>query len=220
MHVLSNSQYTYLRVHDRRGEDGFDEIINKYEGHLIHDFFKSYFKLENCSHHPCGSHITRELDALIESQSKWAQNFKKFYYELYHEDWDKNQEKRKIIERRYKRILNAGILEEPEPHRTGSRGRLKKSKGLNLILRLKSNMAEVLEFAFNRIIPFTNNQAERDLRHGKVKQKVSGCFRSLDGAQYYARIISVISTLKKQSYDVFQSLVDMFRHNSLTLSPE
>jgi transposase len=81
-------------------------------------------------------------------------------------------------------------------------------------------MAEVLEFAFNRIIPFTNNQAERDLRLGKVKQKVSGCFRSLNGAQDYARVISVISTLKKQSYVIFQSLVDMFRHNSLTLSAE
>jgi transposase len=220
MHVLSNSQYTYLRIEDNRGENGFDEIISTYKGHLIHDFFKSYFKLENCSHHPCGSHITRELDALIDEQSKWAQNFKNLYYELYHEDWEKNQEKRKIIERRYKRILNAGILEEPEPCRRGSRGRLKKSKGLNLILRLKSNMAEVLEFAFNRMIPFTNNQAERDLRHGKVKQKVSGCFRSLNGAQDYARIISVISTLKKQSFDVFQSLVTMFRYNSLTLCPE
>ena len=60
-------------------------------------------------------------------------------------------------------------------------------------------MDQVLAFAFNPIIPFTNNQAERDLRHGKVKQKVSGCFRSIEGAKSYARIMSVISTLKKNN---------------------
>lgn len=220
MHVLSNAHYTYLRIHDNRGGDGFDEIIKKYEGHLIHDFFKSYFKLENCLHHPCGSHITRELDALMENNSRWAQSFKKLYYELYHNDWNTNVANKKSIENRYKRIIRSGIEEEPEPQRTGSRGQLKKTKGLNLLLRLKNNMTEVLGFAFNPIIPFTNNQAERDLRHGKIKQKVSGCFRSINGAQDYARIMSVISTLKKQSVDIFQSFVTVFRYNNLTLCPE
>lgn len=220
MHVLSTNKYTYLRVEEKRGGDGFDEIIKKFEGNLVHDFFKSYFKLTACNHIPCGSHISRELDALIEDNSKWAKSFKNLYYELYHQDWTINRENKYKIEKRYKRIIRAGKKEEPEPSRKGSRGAQKKSIGLNLLTRLLTNMDQVLAFAFNPIIPFTNNQAERDLRHGKVKQKVSGCFRSIEGAKSYARIMSVISTLKKQSYDVFQSFVTLFRYNSLALIAE
>jgi transposase len=220
MHVLSNDRYTFLKIADKRGEDGFDEIIKSYEGHLVHDFFKSYFKLLNCNHIPCGSHITRELDALIEDNSIWAKKFKKFYYELYHADWAENEKNRVSIKRKFKRIISEGVRQEPPPIRNGQRGRLKKTKGLNLLTRLLENIDSVIEFAFNSIIPFTNNQAERDLRHCKIKQKVSGCFRSMNGAFYYARITSIVSTLKKQSFDIFQSMVTMFRYNTLELIPE
>jgi transposase len=220
MHVLSTDKYTYLRVHQKRGSEAFDEIIKKYSGNLIHDFFKSYFSLTNSRHNPCGAHITRELDALIDNKSKWATKFKQLYYELFCQDHTYNVSIKEEIYKRYKTILRLGKKEEPEPIRTGQRGQLKKSKGLNLIFRLETYMNEVLEFAFNTNIPFTNNQAERDLRHSKIKLKVSGCFRSIKGAEYYARIMSVISTLKKQSYDVFQSLVTLFKYNNLTLLPE
>lgn len=220
MHVLSTNKYTYLRVHAKRGSQSFDDLIEKYRGHLIHDFFKSYFNLTSSKHNPCGAHITRELDSLADYQSQWAIKFKELYYELLHQDHQQNQTIREQIFERYKTILQEGKLEEPEPKRSGKRGRLKKSKGLNLILRLEQYMHQVLEFAFNPIIPFTNNQAERDLRHCKIKQKVSGCFRSIEGAQNYATIMSAISTLKKQSYDVFQSFISLFQYENLTLSPE
>jgi transposase len=220
MHVLSTDKYTYLRVHAKRGSQSFDEVIEKYRGNLIHDFFKSYFGLSSSKHNPCGAHITRELDSLVDYQSRWAHKFKELYYELLHQDHHHNQSIKQQIFQRYKTILNEGKLEEPEPKRSGKRGRMKKSKGLNLILRLEEYMHQVLEFAFNPMIPFTNNQAERDLRHCKIKQKVSGCFRSLNGAQCYATIMSAISTMKKQSCDVFQSLITLFTYENLTLSPE
>jgi transposase len=220
MHVLSTDKYTYLRVHTKRGSQSFDDVIEKYRGNLIHDFFKSYFNLTLSKHNPCGAHITRELDSLVDYQSQWAVKFKELYYELLHQDHHHNQSNKQQIFQRYKTIIEEGKLEEPEPKRSGKRGRLKNSKGLNLILRLEQYMHQVLEFAFNPIIPFTNNQAERDLRHCKIKQKVSGCFRSVEGAHCYATIMSAISTLKKQSYDVFQSLITLFKYENLTLSPE
>lgn len=220
MHVLSTDKYTYLRVHEKRGSKSFDDIIEKYGGNLIHDFFKSYFNLTSSKHNPCGAHITRELDSLADYQSQWAVKFKELYYEILHQDHQHNQSIKEQIFQRYNAILEEGKREEPEPQRSGKRGQLKRSKGLNLILRLEQYMHQVLEFAFNPIIPFTNNQAERDLRHCKIKQKVSGCFRSIEGAQCYATIMSVISTLKKQSCDVFQSLITLFTYENLTLSPE
>lgn len=218
MHVMSNEHFTFLRVHTKRGTDAFDELLIEFKGKLIHDFFKSYFGLTNSSHNPCGSHITRELDSLIEDQSNWAKKFKTFYYELYHEKESINRQNKIQILKRFDRIISAGKTEEPEPYRNGLRGQLKRSKGLNLLLRLKKYKKEVLGFAFDPKIPFTNNQAERDLRHTKIKLKVSGCFRSISGSQHYARIISVISTLKKQSLNVFDSLQNVFSSKKLAFS--
>lgn len=220
MHVLSNDQYTLLKVHPKRGEEAFDDILKNYHGNLVHDFFKSYFKLTNCTHIPCGSHITRELDARIEDKSNWAQQFKTLYYQLLNEQPSINLSKIDKIKKSYKSIIASAKKEEPEPIRNGSRGRLKHSIGLNLALRLEQYIEEIIAFAFDDSIPFTNNQAERDLRSSKIKLKVSGCFRSFQGAQDYATIMSAISTLKKQSYDVFGSFVNLFRYNGITLTPE
>jgi transposase len=218
MHVMSNEKFTYLRVHEKRGGGAFDELLLQYKGKLIHDFFKSYFGLTNSSHNPCGSHITRELDSLIEDQSNWAQKFKTFYYELYHEKELVNRQNKVNIFKRFDRIIANGIKEEPKPVRNGIRGQMKKSKGLNLLLRLQKYKREVLEFAFDAKIPFTNNQAERDLRHAKIKLKVSGCFRSIDGSRWYARIMSVISTLKKHSINVFDTLHNIFIGRKFTFT--
>lgn len=220
MHVLSSKDYTYLRIHPKRGSESFDQVINKYGGNLIHDFFKSYFGLTNSKHYPCGCHITRELVNLIDDKSEWAKEFIELYYELYHDEVKYNVSIKEEIYRRYRDIIEKGKKEEPEPFRRGKRGQLKKSKGLNLLLRLEAHMDAVLAFAFDATIPFTNNQAERDLRHIKSKLKISGCFRSFKGATYYARIMSAISTLKKQSCDVYQSFVTLFTYDNLSLGAE
>lgn len=218
MHVLSNPKATYLKVHDKRGSDSFESELYQYCGHLVHDFYGSYFKLTNAKHNTCGAHIDRECEALIEEKSNWALKMKTLLLELVHNDCEKNIESKRSIQYRYSRIINEGIKEEPEPIRTGNRGREKKSKGLNLIYRLRDHRDEVLEFAFNPDIPFTNNQAERDLRHCKVRLKVSGCFRSIDGAKAYARISAFISTLRKNTENVFDQLAKLFNHEPLGLT--
>jgi transposase len=143
---------------------------------------------------------------------------KSLLLELLHNEYEYNNSKKSIIYSKYTKIINEGIREEPSPTRTGERGREKRSKGLNLLIRLRDNRDEVLEFAFNPEIPFTNNQAERDLRHCKIKLKVSGCFRSLEGAQAYARIIAFISTLRKNSINLFDELTRLFSFEPLHLN--
>jgi len=91
-----------------------------------------------------------------------------------------------------------------------ARGRPKKTKGRCLLDRLINYKASILAFIFDSDIPFTNNQAERDIRCVKIKMKVSGSFRTAQGANAYARIQSVISTLRKQDIDVFGSLCALF----------
>jgi transposase len=218
MHVLSNANATFLKVHKKRGSDSFENELYSFMGHLVHDFYSSYFKLENAKHNTCGCHIDRECEALIEDESNWALKMKSLLLELFHNEYEYNNSKKSAIYARYTRIINEGMREEPSPVRSGTRGREKRTKGLNLLLRLRDKRDEVLEFAFIPEIPFTNNQAERDLRHCKVKLKVSGCFRSLEGAQAYARIIAFISTLRKNSINIFEELTRLFSFEPLVLN--
>lgn len=104
--------------------------------------------------------------------------------------------------------------EEPPPVKTGKRGRSKRTKGRNLLERLQKYKPAVLAFAFNPQVPFTNNQAERDIRPIKVKQKISGCFRTFMGAEHYARIAGFISTTRKHKLNVFKELRNVFDGNT------
>ena len=109
-------------------------------------------------------------------------------------------------EKSYERVLRKGEKEEPPPKK-GARGRAKRTKGRNLLERLKKHQEAVLRFAKEENVPFTNNQAERDLRPAKIKQKMNGGFRARSGTESYCRINSVISSLRKQSRQVFQELL-------------
>ena len=114
------------------------------------------------------------------------------------------------IEREFDVIINQAQIEEPIPERTGKKGKLKRTKGRNLFERLQKYKDAVLAFAFNPEVPFTNNQAERDIRPVKVKQKISGCFRTTIGAEHYARIAGFISTVRKNQLNVFKELCNVF----------
>lgn len=113
------------------------------------------------------------------------------------------------VQKHYQVILTQAEQEEPKPQ-AGKRGRPKQSTGRNLLNRLQKHQDGVLAFALDPNVPFTNNQAERDLRPAKVKQKVSGCFRTRAGAEVYARLQAMISTFRKQGLNVFTGLRDFF----------
>jgi len=122
------------------------------------------------------------------------------------------------FERRYQRVLKAGLAANPPPERTGKKGRPKQSKGKNLVDRLDNQREAVLRFMHDFRVPFDNNQAERDLRMVKVRQKISGCFRTKEGAAAFLRIRGYISTVRKQGEHVLAALEGVFTGDPFVLA--
>ncbi len=218
LHVACNSLYTYFFVHIKRGKlaiESEQSILQECKNYLIHDCWTSYFGLDQATHLICNAHILRELQALIESGSKWAELMQKYLLNLFeisqHQALPHNLLQKYVQE--FHQICQQGFLEESPPIKTiGKKGRIKKSKARNLLERLSQNQDAVLSFAFYIDLPFTNNQAERDLRPVKTKQKVSACFRTIAGANHYARIQGFISTVRKQGLNPFEQLQSVFQN--------
>ncbi len=223
LHSLSTEEFTYLFVHPKRGTEAMtsaESILPELENILVHDCWASYFNFEQVDHALCGAHLLRELEGLIEDGSIWAGIFKKYLLGIYEKSTPLINN-RGQIENRYDLICKIADLEEPPPAQNNKRGRKKKTKGRNLLERLIKHKEAVLRFAFVPEVPFTNNLAERDIRHTKLKQKVSGGFRTFRGAQIYARIQSFISTLRKQGLNVFTQLRETleFKRNFFIETP-
>lgn len=221
MHVTSNDRFTYQYLHEKRGFEALTDIASilpNYKGTIIHDCWASYFKLELAKHGICGAHLIRELESLIEKESQWAKKFYEFLMYLYKSSYTKIKTEKIAIFRKYDRLIKRGIQEEPPPIRKNKGKREKRSKGLNLLHRLMVHKSSVLAFAFDKNIPFTNNQAERDLRHCKTKLKIAGCFRSTTGAKNYARISSFTSTLRKNEIKVLESLTSIFSNPRFSIN--
>jgi len=220
LHVASNAAYTYLFAHSKRGKEAIESeqsILQDFFNWTVHDCWGSYFNLENVKHAVCGAHILRELQAQIENMSDWALRFKTFLLEIYNTPIEERIKTKPKIQTEFDLIIKQGQIEEPFPEKTGKRGKLRRTKGRNLLERLEKLKTAVLAFAFNDEVPFTNNQAERDLRPVKVKLKVSGCFRTFIGAGYYARIAGFVSTSRKNELNVFQELCNVFNGKSFLL---
>jgi transposase len=211
-HVASNERYTALFVHPQRGAAAHDadiSILPSFQNWAVHDCWSTYFNFTGCRHAVCGAHLLREFTALIESGSKWAHNFHVFLIDLY-ERSDKGKATIPVKEqsqalRKYQELLQQADKEELPPIQK-PRGKPKKTKGRNLFDRLSKHQDAVLAFAFHTDVPFSNNQAERDIRPTKTKMKVSGCFRTQYGAEIYARIQSFISTVRKLQFNPFNEL--------------
>ena len=225
LHVCCTALFTYFFVHIKRGYDALsdvDSLLNNFKGRAIHDCMAAYFKFKEISHGLCGAHLLREFNALIEQEVSWAVEFRDFYLDIYKQSdngngkLDPEQQKKALI--RFQELWDKADEIEPMPQKSASgRGRPKSTKGRNLLKRLKEHQAEVLAFAFYENVPFTNNQAERDLRPVKTKQKVAGSFRELENAKRYARIQGFISTARKQEKNVFRQLRNAFAgHTFLT----
>jgi len=228
LHTCSSTCFTYLFTHAKRGTKALEDtasMINRLTNYVIHDCWKSYFKYENCQHGLCGAHIVRELVGLDQNGTLWANWFRRFLLvilALTKENGGvltKKQQKR--VTRMYRQIWKYADQIEPKPKKIPhKRGRPKASKGRNLLTRLDQHQDALLAFAFHKQVPFTNNQAERDLRPIKTKLKVSGCFRTSLGAERYARIFSFISTARKQQVNIFQELKNALNgYTFLTTKP-
>ena len=185
------------------------DIIPRYGGVITHDCWASYLSYNHCGHGLCGSHLLRELTFIIDTNDyTWARQMKCLLQETC-ATVSKNTEKRLAdealvaVHTRYRTILAQGEKELPPipPKPSGKRGKLARSDAHNLLERLQKHEICVLLFAKNPHVAFTNNRAERDLRMSKVKQKVSGCFRSEVYAQAYCRISSYLQTMANKGHN-------------------
>ena len=222
LHTSCNHLFTYLFVHAKRGKKALldaPSLLVQFTNWAIHDCWASYFSFTNCQHGLCGAHLLRELNALIEKNIHWALCFKRYLLTLYHLSEqgkgvlnEAQQQKALVL---FDKICNYADQAEPPPtkHPSG-KGRPKATKGRNLLNRLKEHQSQVIAFAFHKDVPFTNNQAERDLRPAKTKQKVAGSFRKLEGAKRYARIYGFISTTRKHQFSIFNELKKAFNGNT------
>jgi transposase len=232
LHSASTPNLTYFEIHPKRGSHAMDHmgILPNFKGRAIHDFWKPYFKY-HCDHGLCNAHHLRELIFLHEQHGqRWAKNMIDCLIDI-----KKAVDEAKIstdtllkkqihkFETRYQNILDKGYNENPLPKKKSTkkkRGRPKKSKARNLLERLDEHRKEVLAFMYDFKVPFDNNLAERDLRMAKVQQKISGTFRSQDGANAFCRIRSYISTTRKNAVNAIEAIVNAFAGTPYVPKPD
>ena len=195
LHIISTLTLTHYRVSDRRGD-----LLSDVEGIVVHDHWKPYFKMEDVKHALCNAHHLRELRALIEIEKEpWAKRIDELLRLLAQEKGPPQEEALAL----YDSIICEGLaFHEAQPALGGRRRRV----GHNLLIRLGRCKDETLRFLTTPGVPFTNNQAEQDVRMMKVKQKISGGFRTVAGAENFATIRGFISTERKQGRNIFDAI--------------
>jgi transposase len=215
LHTASTTALTYYRVSEQRGAM-LDTLRG---GVIVHDHFKPYFTLPEVEHALCNAHHLRELKALIDIEKEpWARKMSRLLVRAAKQvDRAVAQGKTALVAgcaRRivsvYDAIVRRGLaFHEAQPalaRRAGARGRSPKRIGHNLLERLRDFKPAVLRFVFDFAVPFTNNQAEQDIRMMKVKMKISGGFRTWGGAQTFATLRSILSTARKQGANILRTL--------------
>ena len=217
LHLASNPLWTYYYPHGKRGSEAMDAIgiLPNFSGVLCHDHWKPYYKYK-CFHALCNAHHLRELERVIEiDKHKWAQQMQDLLVQANEEvtksggslSFERSEEYRK----KYRQILKDGDIESPLPLRVDQkRGKIKKTFSRNLLERLREYEEDTLRFMENPLVPFTNNLGENDLRMTKVQQKISGCFRSIEGAYFFCLTRSYLSTCRKHGMSADEGLKILF----------
>lgn len=216
LHSASTETLTYLQVHRQRGSEAMNHltILPRFQGVAVHDFWKPYLTYD-CSHSFCNAHLLRELQWLEEERKHlWAARIAELLRAMLRQSHDPETKHSDIAAalKHYDELLDDALRQHPRNDRTGKRGRTAQSKEYNLLQRLKTYKHDILRFLHDKRVPFTNNLAERDIRPIKTKMKVSGCFRSTKGADFYCRIRSYCATVKKQHANLWNALSQAFHH--------
>ena len=223
LHSMSTELLTFFGLHRKRGQDAMQDlgILPRVTGWALHDHWASYLAFEQCDHAFCNAHHLRELQFITEQyEQPWASEMSRLLYDIKAEvaevadEADDAQslapDRLAHYEAEFDATLQQGFKANPPPEKptTTKRGRPKQSPPKNLLDRLDKHRTGVLAFMYDFGVPFDNNLAERDIRMIKVKQKVSGAFRTGQGAQTYCDIRSYISTVRKQGGNVIAALHD------------
>jgi len=222
LHSASTESLTFYGVHEKRGTLAMDhfKILTNFKGRLIHDFWKPYLSYD-CEHGLCNAHHLRELTFLFEQQEQtWAKTM--FDLLINMNNFVGNQSSQLTPEekepwlKQYHKIISAGWKANPLPDEKPpkkKRGRPAKTKAQNLLTRFSDFEDAVLAFLHDINVPFTNNLAEQDIRMIKVRLKISGCFRTVQGAEHFARIRSYFSTARKQGRNILDAITDAIKGN-------
>lgn len=227
IHVVSSTTATFYGMHSKRGRDALDDfdILPNFTGTAVHDHWFPYFTYTQVKHGLCNAHHLRELKYVFEQEKgEWAKKMEALLLRANKVvDQAKTQGQNELddriiqqIEQEYAKIILEGVsyyqdrsqflnLETEPPDRGDDKS------GFNLLRRFLRKMDATLAFMYNLEVPFTNNEAEQAIRMQKVKQKISGCFRSFEGGVISCRIRSYISTARKQSWGILDALVDAIR---------
>ncbi len=217
LHVASTARLTFYAVHPKRGQEALDAlgVLPAFRGRAVHDGWASYWAYDQCTHALCNAHHLRALTFVEEQLGQpWAATLRAVLGEAKRAVDDARALGRgrvppkvqRAIARRYDAALEEGLRANPPPVPTGQRGRPKRGKAGSLVDRLRTHKEQTLAFLTDPAVPFDNNQAERDIRMTKVREKISGCFRTSEGAQRFCRIRGYIATLRKQGLPLFSLL--------------
>ena len=219
LHSASTDDWSYFFPHAKRGTEAMNAmgILPTFNGILCHDHWRPYYTY-SCLHALCNAHHLRELERAAEQDGqRWAKRMKKLLDAM---NIATKQAGGPLTSARalryrqiYRRLLRQAEKECPETQKNekSRRGRTKQSKARNLLERLRDYETDVLRFLDTPGVPFTNNQAERDIRMTKVQQKISGCFRSMEGAYIFCRIRSYLSSCRKHGVSPSDALSLLFQ---------
>ena len=227
LHVFSTRLLTCFHVDAKRGAKAMQRmgLIERFRGSLTHDCLGAYFAFTLCRHFLCNAHLQRELIYLNEQMDQpWAGKMITLLLEAKQLRESANsppgtgggvldEDVLQPIRNRYSDIVLEGfkINPEPPPPPPGKRGKIKRSKALNLLIRLEDRYEEIMGYFEYGHVPYDNNQAERDLRMMKVREKISGTFRSDRHSKAFCDLRSVISSARKQSLPMLETLTALLR---------
>ena len=215
LHQAGTPTLTFYAHHRKRGRVAMEAVspLAQFHGIAVHDALRAYLSYP-CTHALCNAHLLRELTALSEQGQSWATDLRSVLVDSQQavdnakaQGWlVLSEPTRHTLETRYAQAVQTGQQANPPSPPSGQRGRTKQSVAHNLLQRLTTQRDAVLRFLHDFRVPFDNNLAERDLRMVKLRQKISGCFRSADGASIFCRLRGYISTLRKQHVSVLPAL--------------